>query len=317
MKKLAVLALIALFVPGVANAACWTADAFEWYDYIGGAYSLPEGNIPILIGETLEWLTAGDGTSLAVCILKAEGDTIRAGGYVTDTEGWTFGGYSNMTRTYTGADTGEGEWGCYYWYFSISCPLEAVIGTIDEVTLIATPADNITDLLDPACEIESSYSRLVAYFEVVPPPQEIEIFQDTLFNIDVGVSSAYVPFDICNNDPSADPRDYEYWITSLGLVGPALDIYGDLLGVEARECRTVYAIVDASVAAECDYDTLTILGFYNAPGPGGIYDTCVQVVHVITPLPVPLFTTPVVTIMVLAMVLAAAVIMRRRVTSKA
>ena len=60
-----------------------------------------------------------------------------------------------------------------------------------------------------------------------------------------------------------------------------------------------------------------MIGFFNAPGPGGIYDTCVQAIVVVEAVPVPLFTRPVVTIMVLAMILAAAVVMRRRATSVA
>jgi hypothetical protein len=60
---------------------------------------------------------------------------------------------------------------------------------------------------------------------------------------------------------------------------------------------------------------LTIIAWDAATGT--VYDTCVQVVHVVEPVPVPLFTTPVVTILVLAMILAAAVIMKRTAISKA
>ena len=40
-------------------------------------------------------------------------------------------------------------------------------------------------------------------------------------------------------------------------------------------------------------------------------------IHVVEPVPVPLFSTPVVTILVLAMILAAAVIMKRTAINKA
>jgi hypothetical protein len=48
-----------------------------------------------------------------------------------------------------------------------------------------------------------------------------------------------------------------------------------------------------------------------------VYDTCVQIIHIVEPEPVPLFTVPVVTILVLALILAAAVFMRRRAVSRA
>jgi hypothetical protein len=66
----------------------------------------------------------------------------------------------------------------------------------------------------------------------------------------------------------------------------------------------------------CTYDTLTII-VWSLAGPTIWYDTCVQRVHVVTPVPVPLFTVPVVTILVLALILAAAVFMRRRAVSRA
>ena len=50
---------------------------------------------------------------------------------------------------------------------------------------------------------------------------------------------------------------------------------------------------------------------------GDTYDTCVQLIHIVDPVPVPLFSAPVVTILVLAMLLTAAVLMRRRAANKA
>jgi hypothetical protein len=46
-------------------------------------------------------------------------------------------------------------------------------------------------------------------------------------------------------------------------------------------------------------------------------DTCVQVIHVVEPSSVPLFTVPVVTILVLALILAVAIFMRRRAVNRA
>lgn len=305
MKKLALLALAILLVPSIVNAACYPG-VMEWY---GDPYVLPEGLIPIFAGQTLYW--DDPPTSLAMC-LNYNGITY-GGSYITDTEGWTFGGDANLC--YELED--DGTWSCWYWYFTITASVEATLGTIDTVWLLATMCDDVTGELDPACITPSDYDTMIAYFEVVEPPPPIEIFQDTLTNVDEGVNEAYIMFEICNGDPAADPREYDYTITSLGYIGDAINTSGTILDVGPGECGRVYAVLDASLANECDYDTLTIIGFFDETGPGGIYDTCVQVVHVITSLPVPLFTTPVITVMVLAMILAAAVILRRRVASKA
>jgi hypothetical protein len=301
MKRLALLALAVLLVPSIVNAACYPANAWEWY---GDPFLMPEGLIPIFAGQTLEY-------ELAMC-LNYNGST-AAGSYVTDTEGWTFGMDANVC--YGLSD--DGTWSCWYWYESVTADLAATIGTIDTVWMIATMCDDVTDELDPACVISGPLDTMIAYFEVVEPPPPIEIFQDTLTNVDEGVTEAYIMFEICNGDPAADPRNYDYTITSKGLVGPAVDVSGTAVGVAAGECERVYAVVDASAAYDCDFDTLTIIGWYDPTGPDIFYDTCVQVIHVITALPVPLFTTPVITVMVLAMILAAAVILRRRVASKA
>ncbi|MDD3642125.1 MAG: hypothetical protein PHQ19_01475, partial [Candidatus Krumholzibacteria bacterium] len=79
--------------------------------------------------------------------------------------------------------------------------------------------------------------------------------------------------------------------------------------VDGGACLDIYGIIDAGAANVCDYDELTIIAWDNATGT--VYDTCVQLIHVVTPVPVPLLTAPVVTILVLAMILAAAVIIRR------
>ena len=45
------------------------------------------------------------------------------------------------------------------------------------------------------------------------------------------------------------------------------------------ECGKVYAIVNAQNAAVCDMDTLTIIAWDQASGT--VYDTCVQLVHLL------------------------------------
>ncbi|MCU0639683.1 MAG: hypothetical protein MUF59_07430, partial [Candidatus Krumholzibacteria bacterium] len=95
----------------------------------------------------------------------------------------------------------------------------------------------------------------------------------------------------------------------------ALNTTGTVTGVLGGLCADVYGIVDAGDANVCDYDTLTIIAWDAATGT--VYDTCVQVVHVVEPVPVPLFSLPAVIALVAAMVLAAAVIMRKRLAGNA
>jgi hypothetical protein len=305
MKKFALLALAILLVPNLVNAQCGPVGTLvEWY---GDPFVLPAGNIPIFGGQTLEWTTSEAGGCLAICITTPAGEF--CGTMALDTEtGWTYN--QDFGPCWEFEDPADG---CYYWYFDVTAPIDAVVGTINTVYLTTNYCDPVACELDPATAMDT----MIVYFEVIDPPVELEIFQDTLTEVDQGVTAAYIPFQFCNGDPAADPRDYDYRITSLGTVGPALNQTGTLLAVPGGDCDWVYGIVDASAAAVDDVDTLTIIGFFDATGPGGIYDTCVQAILVVEPVPVPLFTRPVVTIMVLAMILAAAVVMRRRATSVA
>ena len=300
MKKLVLLALaMILLVPNLVNAQCTPiGTGLEWY---GDPYVLPAGNIPIFAGQTLEWASAEAGGCVVLCISSATDE--YCGSMVLDSEtGWIYGQDFGTCWFMEEAE------GCWYWYFDVTAPLDAVVGTINTCHLISTYCNDGTGELDPACATDT----MIVYFEVVKPPVEIEIFQDTLTEVDMGVTAAYIPFQICNGDPSADPRDYDWRITSLGTVGPAINQSGTLLGVPPGDCDWVYGIINASAASVDDVDELTIIGFFNASGPGGIYDTCVQAILIVEPVPVPLFTRPVVTIMVLAMILAAAVVMKRR-----
>jgi hypothetical protein len=293
MKKLVLLALVALFVPSIVSAQCTPPAELHWHS----SYIVP-ATATIFEGQTIGWyeLVPCFSTTSTICI------------FGVDDLGWTFG--EDHLLCYGPYEEPDGA--CYgFWYLDITAPVDAGIGTINNVEIRLTHCES------DVCMVDCYQDAMPVEIEVIVPPPPIEIFQDTLTNVDLGVNEAYIPFEFCNGDPAADPRDYDWRVTSLGLVGGAINQSGTILDVAAGTCEYVYAIIDASAASECDYDTLTIIGFFDATGPGGIYDTCVQVIHVIQPLPVPLFTTPVVTIMVLAMVLAAAVIMRRRVASRA
>jgi hypothetical protein len=149
---------------------------------------------------------------------------------------------------------------------------------------------------------------------IIEAPPALGVHQDTLTLIDQGQTMAFVPFSICNQDPCAPVTTYGYNITSLGYVGDAINTTGSV-SLDGGACKTVSGVINAGEAAVCAWDTLTIIAWTVVPPV--VYDTCVQVIHVIEPVAVPLFTVPVVTILVLALILAAAVFMRRRAVSRA
>jgi hypothetical protein len=149
---------------------------------------------------------------------------------------------------------------------------------------------------------------------VVAAPPALYVVQDSLYNITFGQTAAYVPFDVCNGDPCAPPTTYGYSITQTGNTIPGT-VPGSTVTVDGGECEQVFWVGDAGAVPPCTYEELTII-VWTLTEPV-VYDTCVQIVHVIESKSVPLFTAPVVTILVLAMILSAAVFMRRRAASKA
>jgi hypothetical protein len=162
---------------------------------------------------------------------------------------------------------------------------------------------------DPCTRV--MYRADTLFVHIVEAPPALAVLQDTLTLVERGQTQAYIPFQICNQDECAGTITHNYNIKSKGHIGTAINTSGSV-GIPGGECRDVYGVLNAGTTAICTYDTLTIIVWV-----GTAYDTCVQRVHVITPLAVPLFTAPVVTILVLALILAAAVFMRRRAVSRA
>jgi hypothetical protein len=294
MKKLALLALVVLLIPGVAKAAC-TIDGDIFFH---PSYGFPGGVEEIYAGQILTY-------DFALCVYTAS-DTLCIYGWSAND--WEITG--DIDDCWFDADW-DGN-GCYgFWAFSVECPCEAEICDYDTVHAILAYCDeNVCDH-DSACMAD--YMEQI--FHVVEAPPALYVIQDTLTNIDEGQSTAYVPFAVCNGDPCASPKSYGYSIKSLGYIGTVVDTADTVDAVGGGDCNNVYAIMDASGDTACTYDTLVIIA-WSVDTPY-VYDTCVQVVHVIEPVPVPLFTAPVVTILVLAMILATAVFMKRRATSKA
>ena len=337
MKKLLVLlALAALLVPvsilAQAPPGCfWEGDPCMRYGFYEGD-GLPAnqpGNdfADIYPGQTLTfWLAPYNATPYNTLGCTAE-DTLCFTG--TDTKGWTLG-----------FDPPEGAYqvlpaGGYIWWqmITILCPMDAVIG--DTNTLVAkvsyTKIVGADTLCAPECgdcedpDVRPStgvlyYNADTLILTVVPVPPVLDILQDSLTLVDQGQTQAYIPFSICNPNVTADPRIYDYTITGTAGTGgriPAISVSGTTPAIAGGACRDVYGVIDAGDALVCDYATLTIIAWITDPEQGLIYDTCVQVIHVVEPEPVPLFTVPVVTILVLALILAAAVFMRRRAVSRA
>lgn len=209
-------------------------------------------------------------------------------------------------------------WTGYYWPCVITAQVScsATPGMVDTIwaTMGWVDADLECEDIGNPCPGGIGYPMQVFQaFEVVPPPPTVTVYQDTLYYLEEGLAAGYVPFGIANDNYCYPLSNFDYVITSKGHVGGVINDSGSG-SVGAGEIVYIYTIMDASAAFACDYDTLTIIAWNSAAGD---YDTCVQIVHIIEPAAVPLFTAPVVTIMVLAMILAAAVIMRRHAVSKA
>jgi len=323
MKKLAILALaITMLLPIAAKADDVIKDGdpgFLW------GFPGPDAPETMVKGETKCWELAPLNFGFLAGSICPNTDTFCV--LVTDDLGWAITTPWMFSGDVSGDEEVEGPFilgAGYYWPDDccITVPCEANVGDINMIIAIMCFAD-VNGVCQPdSGDCEDSYygGTLRDYIdtlivEIVESPPALFILQDTLYYVEQGVTAGYIPFAICNGDPCAPPTDYGYMITSLGNVGPALDVLDTAIGVPGGTCADVYGIVDAGASIVCTYDTLTIIAWDAATGT--VYDTCVQAIHVVEPIPVPLFTAPVVTILVLAMILAAAVIMKRHAVSKA
>jgi hypothetical protein len=331
MKKLILLALVVILLPSMANAYDLKQGDPAFY------FGMYGGQIPVIRGETwCDYIYLGNFNVLSGTYQSICSDGLDTFAVVTsDVLDWPI---DNLFAAFEqGVEGEDAESKCYIidrpgggsWYFvtevCISVPCDALLDDVNTLTLQAAYCDDQMvaqpdsgDCEDPNYRSGGTvavYSLMSQDFIVVESPPALFILQDTLYLVEQGQTAAYIPFSICNGDPCAPATDYDYSITSLGNVGTALDMTGLLTGVAGGDCGDVYGILNAGAGVICTYDTLTIIAWDAETGT--VYDTCVQAVHVIEPIPVPLFTAPVVTILVLAMILAAAVIMKRHAISKA
>jgi hypothetical protein len=339
-KLFIVLALLLLLVPGIVLAACsLQGDVALRYGWVCGDYgpcacNIPGWNPPGTGGlcapgqyypNGYDTVDAYAGLQLAMDIMVANygpgADTMcaRIYGYPV---GWTFTGNPAFGSGVI-LNVGYGFWQTTY----INVPCNAVLGSYNRVIFQAnnmatdgTCAD-CGDLQDPdfrSCTSGDPCTRVMyradtLFVHIVAAPPALAVLQDTLTVVEHGQTQAYIPFQICNQDECAGLVRHDYNIKSKGHIGTAINTTS-FVNIPGGECRDVYGILNAGTAAVCTYDTLTIIVWTGSPA---VYDTCVQRVHVIAPLSVPLFTAPVVTILVLALILAAAVFMRRRAVSRA
>ena len=171
----------------------------------------------------------------------------------------------------------------------------------------------------PDCEDPNWYggnpyhSADTVVLHVVDSPPALYILQDSLYTVTEGQSAAYVPFTICNGDACADPTVYSYVISCTPIVGALCTGFpqsGNTSSVPGGGCEDIYGVIDAGAAYEYDKAAFVIVAWDQLTG--SVYDTCVQIVEVREPKPVPIFTLPVVTVMILAMIVASAVIMKKR-----
>jgi hypothetical protein len=314
MKKLALL-LALLLVPGIiyAQPCCtYEGDPALYVDF-------GEDTHDMIAGETYCW-TVGPCNFGFVSALCPDPDTFCV--HAWDTQGWTVIGDPPLGDCYL-LDPG------YLWWQDIclTAPCTAVPCDYDTLYIQMFCCDETivcrTDCPE-TCEDPNWYSGSPFYssdmviVHIVPSPPALYIEQDSVYYVEQGQTAAYVAFTICNGDACADPNAYGYVISCTPLVGtlctgfPQMGTTDPILG---GECGDIYAIVDAGAANEGDKAELEIIAWDDLTGT--VYDTCVQIVEIIEPIPVPLFTTPVVTVLVLAMILAAAVILRRRAASRA
>jgi hypothetical protein len=309
MKKLGFLALAVLLMPALAYAA---GDP-------GLFFGFGEDARDVIAGETIIYALGPTNFGFQAGNPCPDPDTFCV--HLTDHAGWFVS--SDPVAVGECFDLDPGYYLEVELTFTIPCDVN--IGDADTVIFRQVKCDDtLACRVDiPDCNPNTVYGGVPRYdadtviLTVVESPPALFILQDSLSFIAQGQTAAYVPFAICNGDPCAPPTQFDYAIQNTGVIPGSPDVWPQTGSTTALggECNTIYAILNAGASNIGDQDPLTIIAWDNATGT--VYDTCVQIVEVIAPVDVPLFTAPVVTILVLAMILAAAVIMRKRAVSKA
>lgn len=274
-----------------------------------------EEHSDIEAGKTVVWCVA-PGNFGFVSSSCTETDTFCL--HVYDTRGWTITADPPLESCSVLEPA-------YVWWqdIGITAPCDAAVCEYDTliIVMVYCGGDETcnTECRDiPGCEDPNWYGGTPYYsadtviLHVVESAPALHIMQDSLSYVGFSQSQNYVPFFICNGDPCAGPGRYGYTMTNRGRIG-GLFVQGGTTGwVPGGECEKVYAVVDASVAEVCDLDTLTIIAWDQATGTA--YDTCVQLIHCVPIMPVPIVTPVMILIMVTSTVIVAVLMLRKRYT---
>jgi len=307
------------------------AFRFGWGMYTAGMspYTPPPGtyNLVAVNGPDTTWGAPGDTLRFKVAPYNATAwlpllctalDTMCY--EVSSEHGWTF-----VCKPAAGTPQILPAGG-YLWYqtVTIQIPCSAPVGSY-EMVIGGCYYTNSLGECDPTCpdcadpnvrpsNHTSFYSKDTLYVQVLPalPPPAPTILQDTLTLVEARQPMAYIPFSICNLD-QCSPMVAGYHISSRGHIGPPMSV-SDTVQVQPGKCMDVFGILNAASSLACVFDTLTIVAWSCAPAP--LYDTCVQVVHVVSPCCIPVLTAPVLAVLALALILAAAVFIRRRAATR-
>ena len=222
---------------------------------------------------------------------------------VYDTRGWTIGAdpAAEVCRELNPGNNWTQQ-------ICVVPPCSASAGELDTVYAVMAYCDP-AGVCSPDCGGNDTTMVILSAAEA---ESDIFIDQANRFFVVAGQPETLVPFDLCNPNPCAPDADYSYEITSSGYSDggcaiPSINETGNENGVGGGECRTVYASVDASAACIGDTADLQIIAWV-----GTKYDTCHQIVEVIEPRAIPVFSDTVMTVLVLALILAGAIIIGRK-----
>lgn len=281
-------ALVTAVVDGDSNVAEWNETNNQLDTLFQDCSREGDPGLYIDFGDTLRDVTAGN----TFCWTVAPCNFGFVSGTCPDTDtfcvhmisktGWTITGDPPL-----GACT-ELDPGYFLWQdVCITIPCDVEPGERDTLIIQMTYCDDAlacrvdcADCEDPNWYGGSPYYSIdTVVVQVVPSPPALYILQDSLYYVAQGQSGAYIPFTVCNGDPCAGSFVYEYDIHSTGHVGGGFPQSGATDSIPGGDCEDVYAIVNASVAAVCTFDTLTIIAWDQASGT--VYDTCVQIIHVL------------------------------------
>jgi hypothetical protein len=221
---------------------------------------------------------------------------------IYDTRGWTISSSPDLevcTELTSGSNWAQ--------QVCVTPPCTATAGELDTVYAVMAYCDP-QQVCSPECGGNDTTMVILSAAEA---ESDIFIDQADRFFVEIGLAETFVPFGLCNPNPCAPDADFSYEITSPGYssggcVIPSVNESGTANSVGGGECQTVYATIDASAACVGDTADLQIIAWV-----GSKYDTCHQIVEIIEPRPVPLFNNAVLTILVLGLILAGAIMIGR------